>query len=360
MLMNTYGGLNQDQQNALKGIERSGRHLLELINDILDLSKIEAGRLELQPAPFSLDGICQASLQMVIGTARQKHLQTSFSMDPVSIVLKADARRIKQMLVNLLSNAVKFTPENGSIGIDVVGSLQQQKVSISVWDTGIGIRAEDLSRLFQPFVQLDSSLSRQYSGTGLGLSLVHRLAEMHGGSVQVESMPGQGSRFTIVLPWEMLDPVALAPRRRMTDNLPSPTFKSPLQPGPRVLAVDDNPVMLEVFGDYLGAQNFIFIATHSGDEFLEQLEQTHPDVLLVDIQMPGMDGLEIIKRIRSHLEARIATLPVVAVTALAMTGDRERCLEAGANEYMSKPVELVMLAGTLRDLFIQSHKAQKP
>jgi signal transduction histidine kinase/CheY-like chemotaxis protein len=355
LLLNTYGGLNDEQQNALRMVDKSGRHLLDLINEVLDLSKIEAGKLELQPATCALDGICQASLQMVSSLARQKNLQTSFSMHPISITFRADPRRLKQMVVNLLSNAVKFTPEHGSIGVDVVGSPAAHEVSITVWDTGIGIHPEDLPRLFQPFVQLDSSLARQFPGTGLGLAMVQRLAELHGGSVQVESVPAHGSRFTILLPWDSSDPETLIPRRRVTDRLTLlPATKTSLPPGPLVLAVDDNPIMLEVFGDYLSAQNFGFIATYSGEEFLERLESSRPGILLVDIQMPGMDGLEIIRRVRSHPEAYFASLPVVAVTALAMSGDRERCLAAGADTYLSKPVELADLASVLRALVGQN------
>lgn len=349
MRLNTYGELNDDQHNALRMIEKSGRHLLELINEVLDIAKIEAGKLELQIAPCLLDGICQASIQMVSGMVHQKNLQTSYSMHPISIVLQADARRLKQMLVNLLSNAVKFTPVNGSIGVDVSGSLAERQVSITVWDSGIGIASEDMPRLFQPFVQLDSSLSRQYAGSGLGLALVQRLADLHGGSVQVESTPTLGSRFTIVLPWDVHESDVQISRRRVTDRLP-PMARAEVPPGPLVLAVDDNPVMLEVFGDYLAVQNFGFIATYSGDEFLERLEQDGPDILIVDIQMPDMDGLEIIQRIRNHKNAHISALPVVVVTALAMTGDRERFLAVGADEYMSKPVELIELAATLRRL----------
>jgi len=356
--LNTYGPLNDAQATALKMVEKSGRHLLELINEVLDLAKIEAGKIELQLGPCALDTICQASLQMVNSLAGQKHLHTSISMDPAAIVVWADGRRLKQMVVNLLSNAVKFTPEDGSLGMEILGNSDLKQVSISVWDTGIGIQPEDLPRLFQPFVQLDNSLSRQYAGTGLGLSLVQRLADLHGGSVHVKSVPGHGSRFTILLPWNMQTSSGQTPRRRATDQ-PAPPLPVMAPSGPLVLAVDDNAIMLEVFGDYLGAQNFGFIASHSGVEFLEKLERDHPDIVLVDIQMPGMDGLEVIKRIRANPDPRISAVRVVAVTALAMSGDRERCLAAGADEYLSKPVELTELADKLRNLHGRSGRSAK-
>jgi signal transduction histidine kinase len=196
-----FGAITHEQTEALCDIEASGRHLLALINDILDLSKVEAGKLDLQIEEVELVVIAQASLRLISQVARQKDLRIVSSLDSTVGMLQADARRLKQMLVNLLSNAVKFTSAGGTIGLDVVGDADAQRAHLTVWDTGIGIAADDLPRLFQRFVQLDSRLARQYNGTGLGLALVQRIAALHGGSVAVESTLGQGSRFTITLPW---------------------------------------------------------------------------------------------------------------------------------------------------------------
>ncbi len=196
-----YGSLNERQMRALENIASSGRHLLALINDILDLSKTEAGKLELQLEPCSLDEICQTSLALVKGLAHKRHQSLAFSIIPTQISLQADMRRLKQVLINLLSNAIKFTPEGGAIGLDVQLKPESQTIYLSVWDHGIGISAADLPKLFQPFVQLDSSLTRQHTGTGLGLSLVQRLVALHGGFIEVTSTLGEGSRFTVVLPW---------------------------------------------------------------------------------------------------------------------------------------------------------------
>jgi PAS domain S-box-containing protein len=346
--MVTYGELNEKQRKALKNIEASGRHLLVLINDILDLSKIEAGRFDLQIEACSLGEICQASLQLTKGLANQKRQKVSFSMEPASIVMMADARRVKQMLVNLLGNAIKFTPYDGCLGIQVRGDLHSHEVRIAIWDEGIGIRAEDLPRLFQPFVQLDNSLSRQYAGTGLGLSLVESLAELHKGRVEVESAFGQGSRFTIVLPW--LEIVS-HPERRTARGISSLDLKvESSQTAPLVLMADDNDMVLELVSDFLASRNYRVSTCHGGVEFLERLEQVQADIILMDIQMPGMDGIEVIQRIRAHPSVRTAALPVIAVTALAMAGDRERCLEAGANAYLSKPVQLKELAEIIETL----------
>lgn len=196
----TYGELNERQLKALANIEGSGRHLLALINDILDLSKIEANKFELHIEPCNLSEICHASMQMVKVMGQKKQQQIDFTLHPPLIHIRGDPRRIKQILVNLLSNAIKFTPEHGALGLEVVGDMQAQLVRMTVWDKGIGIKVEDMGRLFQPFVQLDSSLSRHQAGTGLGLSLVQRLIGLHGGDIQVESTLGVGSRFTVTLP----------------------------------------------------------------------------------------------------------------------------------------------------------------
>ncbi|NTU81709.1 MAG: PAS domain S-box protein, partial [Chloroflexales bacterium] len=196
-----YGPVTAEQVAALHSIGESGQHLLELINDILDLSKIESGRLSLEYATLEVDLLGTMSIRMVAQIAQVKRIALTSRFDGLVQRLVADERRLKQILVNLLSNAVKFTPEGGQVGLEVQGNPEQQTVTFTVWDTGIGIVAEDLPKLFQPFVQLDSSLNRQYTGTGLGLALVGRLAQAHGGSVAVESTLGQGSRFSVTLPW---------------------------------------------------------------------------------------------------------------------------------------------------------------
>ena len=195
-----YGPMNARQQEALHDVEECGRHLLSLINDILDVAKIEAGKIEVEPGPIAVEQFCQATIRLV-KEAAQKKLRLSLRCDESVDVLISDERRLMQILVNLLSNAVKFTPEGGAVALEVAGDRAGGQVSFTVRDTGIGISPEDLARLFQPFVQLDSRLSRNYSGTGLGLALVKRLTTLLGGKYAVDSEPGVGSRFTVVLPW---------------------------------------------------------------------------------------------------------------------------------------------------------------
>lgn len=197
----TFGAMPPRQTEAVRTIEESGRQLLNLINDMLDLSQIELGRLEVHPQKCSIEAICRASLALVRESAASKKLRVSHDFPPQTIDLDSDARRLEQVLGNLLSNAVKFTPPEGRIGLSVQGRRDEGWVECTVWDTGIGIAAADVGKLFSPFTQLDGTHSRHYSGTGLGLALVHRLTSLLGGQVTVQSTPGQGSRFTVTLPW---------------------------------------------------------------------------------------------------------------------------------------------------------------
>ncbi len=201
MQMQVYGPLTEKQAFALKNIESSGQRLLELINDILDFSQAQSGALGLDSRLCSLEEICRDCLKAVAGESAKKHQNASFRSSPAAIMIQGDARLIAKSVRHLLSNASKFTPEGGSFGIELCGEESAREISITVWDTGIGIRLEDLPRLFKPFVQLDARLQRQYNGTGLGLALVKLLVELHGGRVSVESDFGRGSRFIISLPW---------------------------------------------------------------------------------------------------------------------------------------------------------------
>jgi PAS domain S-box-containing protein len=348
----TYGPLTEKQLKSLRTIEESGRHLLGLINDILDLSKVEAGYLKLDIDECSAGDVCQSSLQLVKGMAQKKLQNIFFNSSPETFQLRADPRRLKQMLVNLLSNAIKFTPEGGIISLSAEADDTAKVVKFTVSDNGLGITKEDLPKLFRPFTQLDSSLSRQQAGTGLGLALVQRLVDLHGGSVSVESTPGQGSSFTIILPW-IITPLDSMPSRKRTTGLlrrrtaPLSSHSMASDIPPLILLADDNETNIDTYSDYLQAKGFQVVVAHHGEEAVRMAEMVYPDLILMDIQMPGVDGLEATRRIRRHPDQNIATIPVIALTALAMPGDRELCLGAGANEYLSKPVSLAVLIQTI-------------
>jgi signal transduction histidine kinase len=196
-----YGPLAERQLRALATIERSGRLLLAILSDILDLSRIEAGAERLEVGPLVVDELCQSALRMVQPSAERKAIQLRCSNEGRVERLRADERRLTQILVNLLDNAIKFTRDGGTVGVEVTADAALEQIQLCVWDTGIGIATDDLARLFKPFTQLDGRLARQYGGIGLGLTLVRRLVDLHGGSISLDSEPGQGSRFTVRLPW---------------------------------------------------------------------------------------------------------------------------------------------------------------
>ncbi|MCB0190816.1 MAG: PAS domain S-box protein [Anaerolineae bacterium] len=200
LLEQVYGSLTDKQMKSLNIIEESGRHLLLLINEILDLAKIGAGELNLEISLVVVEDICQASLRIIKQTAYKKEIKISYKFDQKIMYFQADHRRVKQILVNLLSNAVKFTDKGGTIGLEVETDVDNALLHFTVWDTGIGIAPDQIDHLFDPFVQLDNRLAREYEGTGLGLSLVHQLVTLHEGKITVDSQPGQGSRFTVTFP----------------------------------------------------------------------------------------------------------------------------------------------------------------
>jgi PAS domain S-box-containing protein len=348
------GSLNDTQEKSLQTIESSGRHLLELITDILDLSKIEAGKFEYRPQLILVEDLCRSSLAFINSQAVKKSIKVTYQNETSISSLSADPRRLKQILINLLTNAVKFTPENGQVTLQVQTDPEQDRIQFSVIDTGIGIVPEDLQRLFQPFVQLDSTLSRQYDGTGLGLTLVQKLTDLHGGSVEVESEVGKGSRFTIHLPigletTEQSESAELD--GALSGDTPGEKGIASFRETPAratILIAEDNAANILTLGDYLESHGYEIVIAHDGIEAIEKAESINPNIILMDIQMPVMNGLEAMAHLR--MNPRFASTPIIALTALAMPGDRERCLKAGATEYMSKPVGLKLLAGTIAKL----------
>ncbi len=346
-----YGPLNERQIRSLHLVEQSGRHLLALIDDILDVSKIESGQLTLDLSLVPVAATCNSCLQLIRQTANDKSIRVSFSKDDAVTHMRADQRRLKQILINLLSNAVKFTPDNGEIGLEVRGEPEQNLVHLTVWDKGIGIAEADVGRLFRPFVQLDSSLARRYNGTGLGLALVKRLAEMHQGSVRVESKVNEGSRFTVTLPWRAAD-LWSADTAGLDDEM-SEALRAPDELNgssspddrPLILLAEDDDINAEVFVSCIRSMDYRVIVARDGHEAVRRAREDLPALILMDIQMPGLSGLDAIREIRRTKE--LAGVPIIALTALAMIGDREKCLEAGASDYVSKPVPLRKLRSVI-------------
>jgi PAS domain S-box-containing protein len=359
-----FGKISDRQLKALQAIESSGSHLLELINDILDLSKIAAGQIELDCALTSVNHLCQSSLTFIRQQAMQKRIQVHTKIQSNLPDLLVDERRIRQALINLLSNAVKFTPAEGSITLEVsrlrsITSFPEENkeeakeyLKIEVIDTGIGIAAENIQKLFKPFVQIDSALNRQYEGTGLGLSLVKQMVELHGGKVGLTSELGIGSRFFIELPYssnvgcssEMFDRDQTA----TISQLDTPTTgKSQL---PLILIAEDNEANIMTISSYLSAKGYRIVLAKNGEEAIAIALSARPDLILMDVQMPLMDGLEATKQIRQITS--LVKVPIIALTALAMADDRDRCLAAGANEYLTKPIKLKELVTMIQKVLI--------
>jgi predicted ATPase/signal transduction histidine kinase/serine/threonine protein kinase/CheY-like chemotaxis protein len=358
-----FGKVNERQQKSLRTIEKSGRHLLSLINDILEISKIEAGKLELHKITVAVEKLGDFSLSFVQQLALQKNITLSSNYQPGLRSIFVDERRIRQVLINLLSNAVKFTPNSGQISLNIYGekfayalttspSTLVDSICFSISDTGIGIAPDNIAKLFKPFVQIDSSLSRQFEGTGLGLALVKQIVNLHGGSVIVQSVVGQGSCFTVRLPY-----IQQNSQSQNVETLPSISpqvlhctakilVESSDPPQAVILLAEDNQSNIETFVSYLESRGYRIILAVNGQEAIDLNKAHRPDLILMDIQMPKVTGLEAIQQIRLDYK----DTPIIALTALAMSGDREKCLSAGANDYLSKPVQLKKLAITIQQL----------
>jgi signal transduction histidine kinase/CheY-like chemotaxis protein len=334
------GPLNDKQRTFLEYIGNSGRHLLELINDILDIAKDGAGKLQLQKEAVHVHEVCQSSLRVVGETTNRKRIALSFRADGLDNVFAwLDPKRLKQILLNLLGNAVKFTPEGGSVSLEVHADAKGKVLRFAVRDTGPGIASQDMSRLFQPFSQLDTRLSREHEGSGLGLMIVRRMVDMLQGSVTVESELGRGSCFTVALPWQLSE----RPSRQeivVSSRLPPQSQRE------RILLVEDNENNIALMTEYLQIAGYRVQIARNGHEALVRAVEFMPELILMDIQLPRLDGLEVTRRLRQL--ALFRTTPLIVVTALVMPGDCERCLAAGANDYLSKPVSLEDLAAKIR------------
>lgn len=342
LTLGIYGDLTERQIEMLNRIEFSGRHLLSLINDILDLAKIEAGRIVLEPEPVNVLDLVTSMSRLLEENSKVKGITLTTEVDDAAKEVVADPRRLRQILLNLLSNALKFTESGGSVELKTKLDHANGRLVFEVTDTGEGIPADKLNRLFLPFSQLESTLTKRHAGTGLGLSIVKRLTEMHGGSVSVVSSPGKGSTFSVSLPWIATSPSSASIPK--TDTLVA-SF-SPSNSTHRVLLVEDNDNNTALVCDFLTSTGYEVDVAVNGVEAIRKAGESKYSVILMDIQMPEMDGLEATRRIRLIPEQD--KIPIIALTSFAMPGDRERCLNAGMNDYITKPVSLRALMVTIK------------
>ena len=329
--------LDSEQRECAKVVQSSGRTLLRLLNDLLDLSKIEAGRIELVPVDFDLHEVAREACRLAEMIAADRLEVRCEIADSVPQWVRGDADRIRQVLSNLLGNAVKFTAR-GHVALRVRGA-ERGLVRFEVEDTGEGIDAAHIGQLFQPFVQVDSSTTRRFSGTGLGLAISRRLVELMGGRIDVLSEPGQGSVFRFEVPF--------APPRThpVVDSAPE---RAPSNFGAHILLVEDSEVNQKVAILQLRQLGCEADVATNGAQALERLAADSYDLVLMDCQMPVMDGYEATRAIRSGMSGVDSTIPVIALTANAMPADLEACLAAGMNDCLTKPLQVVRLEETLR------------
>jgi signal transduction histidine kinase/ActR/RegA family two-component response regulator len=353
-----------DQLDLLQVIQRNGEHLLKLINDILDLSKIEAGKLQVSHEPTDLVQLLRDVQALMAVRAEGKGLELTLELAPrLPRTIDTDAMRLRQILVNLLGNAVKFT-ETGSVRMTVAtrpladgGDL----LEIGVCDTGVGIPPEHLERVFEAFEQADASTTRRFGGTGLGLAISRRLAHLLGGEITVQSRPAIGSRFTLT------HPVPAAASWVETDGPPRSEGPDPARrpepnvslAGRTVLLVEDGPDNRRLLSHYLSAAGAAVVCANDGIDALAQVAQAAQagrsfDLVLMDMQMPRLDGYAATQQLR----AGGSTLPIVALTAHAMAGDRQRCLDIGCDDYLSKPVRRVALVQAVAR-WIEHHRGAR-
>jgi signal transduction histidine kinase/ActR/RegA family two-component response regulator len=335
--------LTEVQKERVNVISDSGRTLMALLNDVLDISKIEAGKLEIARVDGDLALSIERVRQLFQARAEERHLAVALEVSPsLPKHLRYDPIRLRQCVANILSNAIKFT-ERGRITIRL-GAEQQAEgdwlVQISISDTGIGMDKMTVSNLFNAFTQADASISRRFGGSGLGLAITRQLARLMGGDVFVESRLGEGSTFHLTFKAEtgaeqaVLDKSGDAPLEE--------TSSKPLM-GARVLLVDDNAVNRQVVKLFMAQLAPQFVEATNGEEALARLREQPFDMLLLDVHMPVLDGKETIKRIRASGEPW-SEIPVIALTADAMSGDRERYLDMGMDDYISKPIDARELA----------------
>ncbi|MEO8152278.1 MAG: response regulator [Rhizobacter sp.] len=349
------GALAAEQQEYIGDIHASGKHLLSLINDILDLSKVESGHVPLELDTAEPAQLAASALSVLRERATSARVRLTTVCPPSLGPMRMDLRKAKQIVYNLVSNALKFTPEGGNVtltfdrvsGADVlavraapdtrvfvpVETQHDRYLEISVRDTGIGIAPNDLQQLFQAFVQIDSSLSRQYAGTGLGLTMVKRLAELHGGGLMVSSDEGHGSVFTVWLPWREAGDGVAVPAMPVAQGVPAEATLAVPGVGPLVLVIEDDPRAANLMRLQLQSQGYRVEFSRTAEEGLARASELHPDALVLDIILPGMDGWDMLAHLKDRQETR--HIPVVIVS---ITDEAQRGFALGASQVLVKPV----------------------
>lgn len=353
LLEEIQGVLNPAQTESIRNIEEASDHMLSMINDLLDIAKFSDGNVDLQLDWVDLVEIVEAAIRTTSKLFDAKRQDLLVSYQSRNLGVKVDGRRIKQTIINLLCNASKFTSEFGKIEIrvsqEIINSIKN--VVVSVKDSGVGIENEEIPKLFNQFYQVNNKCDMgKVKGSGLGLSIVKKLVEAHGGVITVESCPGQGSTFTFSIPIkDKIDDVSLVKDSKNGNISSSGSGNSTAYTLSKILIVEDNEVNIIGVSEYLKANRFEILVAHNGREGVEKVIAERPDLVLMDVQMPVMNGIDATRRIREEEGPYFQKLPILMYTALGMPGDEEKCLSSGADEYFMKPFGL-------KNLVLKIHK----
>ncbi|MGQ3683878.1 MAG: response regulator [Candidatus Loosdrechtia sp.] len=340
------GDLNEEQIEFVKDIHSSGQHLLQMINDILDLSKIEAGRMTLQYEVFSVPEVIEDVYTILKGLVNKKALQVKMSIPPDVGMIEADRVKFKQILYNLISNAIKFTPQTGNISIEAM--IRDNKLQVSVADTGIGMKPEDQEKVFREFWQADSSFARKYEGTGLGLTLSKKIVEMHRGEIWFESEYGKGSTFYFSLP---LNPSYESPVSKEPETVPSSAEK-----GKRtILVVEDDRMAASLLTVYLKNAGYEVAVAADGEEAIRKAKELHPFLITLDIMLPKIDGWNVLSELKNSKDTE--DIPVVIIS---IVDNKDLGYSLGAAEYLIKPVEREKLVNTVNSCLSSGQKKETP
>lgn len=350
-LLQLSGRLQPKDQEYIDLTHDSAEHLLNLLNELLDLSKMEANKLELESNEFNLAAVVRKTLKLCESKANQKQISLEIRLDPESeAMVKGDAGRLQQILLNLLSNGIKFT-DNGSVTLSVSkeGSATSDSLfRFKVEDTGVGFTAEQAATLFQPFLQLDSTASRKHEGTGLGLAICKRLTELMGGKISAKGEPGKGAIFELMIPLEVSDSVNQQdPMEDQLQDTPAELAHPPI----RVLIAEDSPANQIVFRAMLEGTGYYADIVGNGLEAVQAVKDFSYDIILMDIFMPEMDGIEATKIIRKNHSTQ--ETPIIALTANAMPGDQDKFLNAGMDDYLAKPLNKSTLVQMLNKWMLE-------
>lgn len=325
--------LKNEQKQFVDLIQTSGENLLAVVNDILDISKLEAGMMRISKNPFNIREKCMANELMFNHKAREKNIGFSYAIDEnIPHILVGDAERLNQVMTNLINNAIKFTSK-GEVSVEVkMKNKTSGKIDLlfSVKDSGIGIPANKISAIFERFEQADSETSRQFGGTGLGLSIVKKIINLQGGEIFVQSEPGKGSDFMFTISYDYIDTEEKLAELATSQNLEKTEFNNL-----KALVAEDNVTNQTLLKFILKQWNLEYDLVENGEKALQLIQKNKYDIVLMDIQMPVMDGYEAAKRIRKDF----GTIPIIAMTAHVLPTEREKCIKAGMNDYISKPLK---------------------